>query len=225
MDTLNREFTSYNCSSGTLPGRKEGSKPNNLNNFKPKDCNLQNGTTSNSDIWKRLSNAVTGDDETPNSFSTDTPLTRSHSSETLCSDDSSENYHSYDLVASSEGSLLSLHSLAESQASDNQGFYIVNPKDSCNNSLHSDSAPNTPSPGEVKRPMPTPLTRNNRLTVPPPTKRMQQLQAKPNNNDPLAIPDDFGKLILLHTFLYHTVLHLKIIYRSICFAHQQSWTK
>jgi hypothetical protein len=54
---------------------------------------------------------------------------------------------------------------------------------------------------------------------------MQQLQAKPNNNDPLAIPDDFGKLILLHTFLYHTVLHLKIIYRSICFAHQQSWTK
>ncbi len=192
MDTLNREFTSYNCTSGTLPGSKEGSKPNNLNNFIPKDCNLQNGTTSNSEIWKRMSNAVTGDNQTPNSFSTDTPLTRSNSAETLCSDDSNENYHSYDLVASSAGSLASIHSLAESQASDNRGFYsFVNSKDSCNNSLHSDSAPNTP--GEVKRPMPAPLTRSNHLTVPPPTKRMQELQSKPTNNDPLAIPDDFGK--------------------------------
>ena len=192
MDTLNREFTSFNCTSGTLPGSKEKSKPNNLNNYKPKDCNLQNGTTSNSDIWKRMSNAITGDDQIPNSYSTDTPLTRSNSAETLCSDDSSDNYHSYDLVASSEGSLMSLHSLAESQASDNHGFYsFVNSKD---NSSNSGSAPNTP--GELKRPKPAPITRNNHLTVPPTTKKMQQLQSKPPNNDTLAIPDDFGKLII-----------------------------
>ena len=196
MDTLTREFTSFNCTSGTLPGSKEKGKPNNLNNYKPKDCNLQNGTTSQSEIWKRMSNAITGDDETPNSCSTDTPLTRSNSAETLCSDDSNENCHSYDLVASSEGSLVSLHSLAESQASDNHGFYsFVNSKDSCNNSVNSGSAPNTPV--EKKRPMPSPITRNNHLTVPPPTKRMQPLQTKPPHNDPLAIPDDFGKLLFL----------------------------
>ena len=196
MDTLNREFTSFNCTSGTLPGHKEGSKPNNLNNFVTKDCNVQNGMTSNSDVWKRKSNALTLDDETPNSFSTDTPLTRSHSSETLCSDDDSENYHSYDLVASSEGSLVSLNSVAESQASDNHGFYsLVNTTDGANNNLFNgdelnNSTPNTPE--EVKRTKSTPLTRNNHLTVPLPTKRVQQLQKK-QSNDGCVIPDDFGK--------------------------------
>ena len=196
MDTLSREFTSYNCTSETLPRSKEGSKPNNLNNFKLKDCNIQNGSASNGDTWKRMSNT---NDQTPNSVTTDIPITRSNSSETLCSDDSSENYHSYDLVASSEGSLVSLHSLAESQASDNRGFYsFVNP-DSCDNSVHGDSAPSTP--GEVRRLMPNPTTNNNLLTVPTPTKRKLQ-QPKPTNNDPLPIPDDFGKLTFLFYLLY-----------------------
>ncbi|XP_028403605.1 uncharacterized protein LOC114526261 isoform X2 [Dendronephthya gigantea] len=195
MDTLTREFASYNCSSGTLPGSKETNKPIHLNNFKPKDCNLQNGSNSNNDIWKRFSsNGITNDEQTPNSVLTDTSLTRSHSCETLCSNDSDENYHSYDLVASSEGSFVSLDSLAESQASDNRGFYsFVNSKDSCDNSMKGDSAPNTPR--EMKRPIPTPLTKKNRLTVPIPTKRMNQLQP-PTVNDPLSIPDDFGKLIV-----------------------------
>lgn len=197
MDTLTREFTSFNCSSGTLRGNKEGSKPNNLNNFKPKDCNLQNGTTSNSDVFKRKSYPIMGGDNVHTSFSTNVPLTRSNSAETLCSENSSENCHSYDLVASSEGSLVSLRSLAESQASDNRGFYsFVNSQDSCNNSMRGDSAPNTP--GEVKRPMPTLKTRNDRLTVPIPEKKIQQLQLKPINNDPLVIPDDFGKSTLMH---------------------------
>ena len=197
MDTLSREFTSYNCTSGSLPGSKEGSKPNNLNNYKSKDCNLQNGTASNSDVWKRKSSAIIGDDHTPNSLLNNSPLTRSQSSETLCSDDSSENNHTYDLVASSEGSLISLNSLAESQASENHGFYsLIDSKGSCNNSVHSDSAPNTPD--EIKRPIPTPPARKNNLTVPLPTKRIHQLQSKPNNNDPLGIPDDFGKLIFHH---------------------------
>lgn len=193
MDTLNREFTSFNCTSETLDGHK-GSKPNNLNNFVSKDCNLKNGTTSKSDVWKRLSNANTGDEQTPKS--TISPLTRTDSSETLCSDDSSENYNSYDLVASSEGSLVSLNSIAESQASDNHGFYsFVNSKDSGEELNH--SAPNTP--GELRRSRPTPpLTRNNHLTVPPPTKRLQQLLPK-QTNDPCAIPDDFGKLIFLRS--------------------------
>ena len=192
MDTLTREFASYNCTSGTLPGSKEKNKPVNLNNFKPKDCNLQNGSNSNNDIWKRISsNGVTSEEQTPNSVLTDTSLTRSHSCETLSSDDSDENYHSYDLVASSEGSFASLNSLAESQASDNRGFYsFVNSKDSPDNSMKGDSAPSTPR--EVKRPIPTPLTKNNRLTVPIPSKIIQQLQSQAVN-DPLTIPDDFGR--------------------------------
>ena len=201
MDTLTREFTSYNCTSETLPVNNEGSKPNNLNNFKLKDCNVQNGSASNGDIWKLMSNTT---DQTPDSFPTDTPLTRSNSAETLCSDDSSENYHSYDLVASSEGSLVSVHSLAESQASDNRGFYSFVNADSCDNSVCGDSAPSTP--GEVKRPMPNPTAKNNLLKVPPPTKRKPQ-QPKPVNNDPLAIPDDFGKLTFCILFF---ILYINI---------------
>lgn len=196
MDTLTREFASYNCTSESLPRNKEGSKPNNLNNFKLKDCNIQNSSASNSDIWKRISNT---NDQTPNSLTTDTPITRSNSSETLCSDDSSENYHSYDLVASLEGSLVSLHSVAESQASDNRDFYSFVNRDSCDNSVNSDSAPSTP--GEVRRLMPNQATKNSLLTVPTLTKRKKQ-QPKPTNNDPLAIPDDFGKRTFLHFLLY-----------------------
>ncbi|XP_046839049.1 uncharacterized protein LOC124433295 [Xenia sp. Carnegie-2017] len=196
MDTLTRNFTSFNCvSSNSLTGSKDGMKPNNLNNFKEKDCNLHNGMNNKSNIWKRVSNAVLADESEKMKFSNSNPtLTRTNSSQTLWSNDSYENDNSYDMVACSDGSLVSLHSLAESQASDNYGFYsLVDTKDSCNSSMNGDSAPGTPR--TERRPEPISLAKNNHLSVPSPTKK-HYISALPQECDPSSIPDDFGKLII-----------------------------
>ena len=203
MDTLNRDFTSFNCSSGTL--RLE-TKPNNLNNVVSKNCNVKDGNNDNDnspEIWKRRSNLQSGDD--PEAVG----LTIANSFETFYSDDGTEKSGCYDLVANSNNdSLLSLSSidLDPNQPLDKQGCYsFVNSqdsvgsscKDSLGNSTHSEgvdlSAPRTPV---HIPPRPSPLGRKKQTTLPPSREKPKSEKVnQKHSSDPLGLRDDFGKLI------------------------------
>lgn len=207
MDTLNRDFTSFNCSSGTF---HLDNKPNNLNNVVSKNCNVKDGNNDNSpEIWKRRSNLQGDDDpETVGSGNDHLGLTIANSFETFYSDDGTEKSGSYDLVANSNNdSLLSLNSidLDPNQSLDKQGCYsFVNSqdslgsscKDSLGNSIHSEgvnlSAPGTPV--QIKCPRPSPLSRKRQKTLPHSLEKPKSEKVNQRHSSaPLGLRDDFGK--------------------------------
>lgn len=204
MDTLTRDFTSYNCSSGTLR-RPESNKQNNLNNAVSKNCNVKDDNHgSNPDVWKRMSNVRNDDEAVTNCLLTDIPFVISSSRETISSEDGTEKCDSYDLVASSNCNSqqsLSSSDFTSSQTSDKRGFYsFINSKDSFESNSQEPRDDSRYFEGDDKSPPGTPirtkrpLRRKQKITLSPSTERPNSEQLKrPNTSDPFGVRDDFGK--------------------------------